>query len=282
MRTRAAYTQQSRIVDLEGTLLADVLTIERYLINGVELKIALTPNSPEFLLMSSVAKADYKIELVDATLKLCLVHVASPILLAHEKVLSSGKLAHYPYMKSELKSFAIPTGHYEFTLDNAFLSRVPVRMVVAFVDAAALNGSYAKNPFNFHHYNLSDLSITLDDEPVPSKAMKVVMKSRQLDSNFNDAYMAMFRTQQDVYSGGSSNGITRTSFMGGYALFVVDLEAEIQSSKSTEAYFPKVKAGNVRVSVNFAQAVTSTVNMLLYASFPGDVTLDEQRNVLIG
>ena len=233
--------------------------------------------------MSSVNNADYKYELVDATLKLCQVHMASPLLIAHEKLFSSGKLAHYPYLKSELKTFAIPAGHYSFSLDNVFLNKCPMRLIICFLDAEAISGSYAKNPFNFQHKNLNYLALELDGEPIPAKNMTVTMNTSALDSNFLDAMMPMFRSQGDMYSpAGVATGITRSDFVGGYALFVFDLEAEIQQSpNSAETYFPKEKSGNLRVESRFEKALDTTTNMLLYATFPGQFSVDQQRNIFI-
>ena len=79
------------------------------------------------------------------------------------------------------------TGILGDTLDNVILGQLPKRIVIGFVDNRAFNGSRAKNPINFHHFNINYLSLYVDDFQVPIKT---------LQPRFGDAglYVEAFQT----------------------------------------------------------------------------------------
>jgi len=67
----------------------------------------------------------------------------------------------------------------------------PTRIVVALVDNRAFNGDRAHNPFNFHHYNLSEISLYLDEQQ--QYALK------PLQPNFGDGLYV--RTYSTLFAG---------------------------------------------------------------------------------
>ena len=62
------------------------------------------------------------------------------------------------------KTFAIPQNYLDVNHEKLFSGQLPTRIVVALVDNRAFNGDRAHNPFNFHHYNLSEISLYLDGQ----------------------------------------------------------------------------------------------------------------------
>ena len=61
--SRRAHVTQSRVVDMIGRLHVDLFLQDRYLHNGVDVKIRLVRSKDTFALM-----ADYKINIVNATM----------------------------------------------------------------------------------------------------------------------------------------------------------------------------------------------------------------------
>ena len=51
-----------------------------------------------------------------------------------------------PYVRTELKAFAVPKGGYQATIDDLYLGNIPKCAMVTWV---TYSGSYSLNPFNF-------------------------------------------------------------------------------------------------------------------------------------
>ena len=66
--TRREYITGSRVVDMMGGLHVDMFLQDKFLINGVDVKIRLVRSKPSFALMSGGVAPDYKITIVNATL----------------------------------------------------------------------------------------------------------------------------------------------------------------------------------------------------------------------
>jgi hypothetical protein len=109
-QTRMQYTKNSKIVDMEGPIMASLCNCEKYLINGVATKIRLQQTSNQFRLM---AKSDdfYKVELLEVYLKVCKVVVTPTLIAGHDLALSKTN-AIYNFTKNEMKTFTIAKGTY--------------------------------------------------------------------------------------------------------------------------------------------------------------------------
>ncbi|XP_046862563.1 uncharacterized protein F54H12.2-like [Xenia sp. Carnegie-2017] len=87
LKTRNKFIMGSKIVDMAGPIFCDVFFGERYLLSYVDLKVVMNRTSDEFVLMSSVDGAAFRVKLIDAYLKVRKVKVNPSISLAHEVAL---------------------------------------------------------------------------------------------------------------------------------------------------------------------------------------------------
>ena len=71
--------------------------------------------------------------------------------------------------------------------------------------------------------------------------------------------------------------ITSEDYPNGYSLFLFDL----QSYLNTDIMSKPVK-GHVRISLNFASPLTSSINAIVYAKFPDIIAIDQSRNISLG
>ena len=74
------------------------------------------------------------------------------------------KAALYPFMRSDIRIFNIPSGTHAWTVDNVFQDSVPSKLVVGLVSGAGYSGSYQKNPFNFDHVKLTYLDFLVQGQ----------------------------------------------------------------------------------------------------------------------
>lgn len=264
LKKRAAFFKGSQQVEMMGRLDLDVFKVQRLLLNGVSLSINLSPTNTAFRLLSANESPDYKIELVDISLRLTHVTPANHVLLAHQNVLKDNEnmRANYYYMREDLRRFTIAKDASTFYLEDAFNGKIPDSCVLCFVPSANMSGSYTKNPYEFVTTDLQYISLTASGLPAPRGPIT-------LDDNlFIDAYA-------DLYQGKQMGIITREDFMNGYGLFRVDFGL---NNKKAD-FYPAVKEGSVRIELRFKEPTAEPLIVLCLIKYPARYSIDYARNV---
>ncbi len=266
---RSEFTANGRVVDMMGCLHSDLFFQGRYLPSEINMRIRLVRSRDAFCLMSA-AGIEYKVKIVDCKLLIRKVKLSSSIYVAHAKTLEKGN-AKYPIRRVICKTFTVPRGNLDITQESLFSGQLPTRVVIGCVDNEAFNGSYARNPFNFKHFNLSQIKLYLDGQQQTIKPLEPNFANRQ----YIEAYMSLFsgtgKLQKD-----EGNYIAREDYPGGYTLYAFDLTPDL----AEEGHFNLVKNGNLRLEMKFAQPLPNTINVIAYSEFENVLQLDRNRNVI--
>ena len=218
LRKRYEFNKESGTIEMAGPLFCDVFFTERLLLSFVDLKVVLNRNVDEFCIMSSLADANHKVKLIDAHLKIRKVKVSPSISVAHEIALKKGP-ASYPIRRVACTSFIIPAGNPFLTKDNVFNGHIPKSFVFGLVASEAFNGSYARNPYNFQHFNVSSIALTVNGEDTPFKPLNL---SFGANPQYIKAFSTLFSGTGKMYYN-SGNDISRQEFPNGYAIYAFDL-----------------------------------------------------------
>ena len=168
---RAAYVSLSKFFDMQGGLHHDFFQMKRYLLNQVDVKVKLYRSTPAFCLLSETAGADYKIDITDVCLLARKVKINPGVYYAQSEMLNT-KNALYPFTRTDCRMQSIPQGSSSFHWDDLFQGQKPDRVVVCFVESAAVSGQYGKNPFNFQNCGIKHITLYADGMPTsgaPSK-----------------------------------------------------------------------------------------------------------------
>jgi hypothetical protein len=222
--------------------------------------------------MASEDDADYRVKLIDARLKVRKMKVAPSVSIAHEVALKKGP-AVYPIRRVECKSFIVPAGNPSLRKDNVFNGLVPKSFVFGLVESTAFNGAYKKNPYNFQHFNVSSVGVSVNGEDIPFKPLP-------LSFGANPRYIEAFCTQ---FSGtgkwlfNTGNDIDRTEFPNGYAVYAFDLSADMCGSSP---HFNVVQKGSLTVDIKFSNAPAAAVSLVCYGEFENLIQIDAERNVI--
>ena len=243
---RKALAAESKEMDMMGKLHLDLFFQNRYLLNGVEVRLRLIRSNDLFCLHGNANQADNKVSLKEVTLFVRKVKPNPAVQLAHVKALQHGT-AKYPLRRVEVKSFTVPTGNRSITKENLFLGQLPTRMVVGVVDNDAYNGVITKSPFNFKHNSINFMTIYRDGVQIPSKPLQPDFTN----DRFVRSYVRLF-TQTGQYYRDTGNAISREQYKDGCALFAFDLTPQMDSS---EVGFELIKHGNIRIEIHFAIAM---------------------------
>jgi hypothetical protein len=184
---------------------------------------------------------------------------------AHSAALKESN-ALYPYQKTQIKTFNVPSGQYNFLLDDLYQGQVPSRLVVAMVTSKAFNGDYTLNPYNAGLFKLDSLGVYVNDESMSGKPLQIGPKGLPTTA-YHAMYAALNRDGQDW-----SNDISSYEFSAGYAFMVFDLLPGDQ---------PALMKANVRIEGSFTEALSDNITIIVYGKFPSMLEITEARSVLI-
>ena len=168
---RRRHIAGSRVVEMMGRLHVDLFMQDRFLINGVTVKIRLVRSKDAFSLMAGGANPDYKVRIVDAVLFVRKAVLSPTVAMAHIRALEKGT-AKYPLRPVDCKVYSIPQGALSSTHENLFLGTLPKRIILWCVDNDALNGAFGKNPFHAKNNAINFLAVYVDGRQVPAKPLQ--------------------------------------------------------------------------------------------------------------
>ena len=238
------------------------------MLNEIGVKIKLVRSKDAFCLMGATAA---KVKIVHASMFVRKVKLMSSVFLAHAKTLENGT-AKYPVRRVVCKTFAVPQNYRDVSHEKLFSGQLPTRLVVGLVNNRAFNGHLESNPFNFKHYNLSEIALYLDGQ------QQFALKPIQPDYA-NGLYI---RAYESLFTGTGKQFrdeglyISREDYANGYALYAFDLTADL----GEDDHFSLVRQGNVRLALKFADALPETISVVAYAEFENVIEVDRDRNVI--
>lgn len=271
---RSSFIGNEKEVELMGHIHCDVFNQDKFLLNGVDMRLRLVRAKDTFCLMDATTK-NYKLTVVEAMLLVRRAKLSPAILLGHAKTLAK-TTAKYPLTRVEVKSFVLHRGTTGETIDNAILGQLPKRVILGFVDNAAFNGDRKRNPFNFHHWGINFLSLYVDGVQVPGRALQPNFKTDRHEEA--EAYNTLF-AGCGIHFGDHGMEISREDYPDGYCLFAFDLTADLSANCAT--HWNLVKTGSLRIEVHFDEATGTNLNCIVYAEFDNILEIDSTRQVIV-
>ncbi|XP_051791535.1 uncharacterized protein F54H12.2-like [Erpetoichthys calabaricus] len=266
---RNGYTSQGKTVELLGHIQSDLFFQEKFILNGVDVRIKMVRSKNEFFLMSVDAEC-YKVNILSTALFVKKVKVSAAVKLGHAHALTSAN-AKYPVERVNMKVLSMPAGIRVCNKENLFLGQLPKYVVIGMVDNDAFSGDYARNPFNFKHNNVEFLALYLDGEQIPAKPFQPNFANDNTTREYYNLVLSSGKHLKDL-----PLAISRTDFSWGFTLFAFDLMPDQECGD----HFSLVKTGNMRFEVRFWLPLPHTVNLIVYAVFDNIIEINQRRNML--
>ena len=175
----------------------------------------------EFCTTSAAADTS-KVKIVSAMLFVRKVKLSPSVFLAHAKALEH-TTAKYPISSVVCKTLTIPAQLMDVNYEKLFSGQIPTRIVVGLVHKAAFNGHTTLNPFNFQHFNLSEISVYSDGQQQHGiKPLALDFANQLFVRGFNTLFSGTEKLFRD-----EGNSLARGYFNNGYALYVFDLTPDL-------------------------------------------------------
>lgn len=281
MKKRANWIKKGRQVELYGKVHADLFNQSKLLLNNVDLKVVFNMEKSSFYMMTEgndVSEGEGKtpsIRLYSATLYMKHVTINPDILKAHHIALMR-QPATYHYKRVEVKPFTIYPGNQSLSLDNVVIGQLPNLVIFGMVDSKAYNGSTNKNPYNFKHYKIQRLNLSVNSVQIPTQALEFNFdeKNGNLSSR---GYQTLF-SGLGIHYHDKGHQVTKELFDKGAFLTAFDLTAD-QCYNSH--YDNLLNQGNLRIEGRFETALTDAVTCLVYCEYDSSIHIDKNRNITI-
>ena len=152
------------------------------------------------------------------------------------------------------------------------------------VHVDAYNGTYGKNPYNFAHFGVTNVSLTANGQEIPFKQLTLkypkdgtgkIDPAKDTELDFDEAYNTLFSGTGKIYSNASLD-ITREDYPGGYALYAFDLTPDMCKSSD---YFNTVQRGSLTLALTLKKA-DHAIGMVCYRDFENVIPIDSERNAI--
>ena len=265
---RAAISQE---VDMIGRVHCDVMSMQRYLINGVDVKLRFVKSKDAFNIFSADDEVEYKTEITHMSLFVRKCTLNPSVLLAHGRMLDGGSTAKYPLKRVSVRPHAIPTGSLTYTVDNLFPSQIPNRIIIGLLESEAYNGAYNKNPFDFKHFNLNFISLYVNGNQVPRTPVQPDYANKRYARSFYSLFSELGLANKN-----EGNALTLEDFEGGNAFYTFDLSPSVLDGNQIEL----IKTGSVRLELKFGKALAGPTHVLVYGETDSLIEITKGREVV--
>ena len=257
-------------VEFVGPLMADICNQDRLILPGVDVDIKLWPTHDEFRLITHPVGLRCKLLIDEIYLNVCKVNVSPEVMMGHNAALEIAD-SIYPFARTDIHTFNIAEGNFGMNIEDIWQGEVSTRLVVGFVKSQAYNWDYHLNPFHFEHFDVSDIGFFVNGEATPRPAYKLDIENGIYLQGLNSLYKITGKTMEN-----SDIGITRETYQQGYTLIGFDVDP---TTSPDFRYVGKPREGHTKLEIRFKRGLPTPVTVILYATFPENMTIDQARNV---
>ena len=259
-------------MEFAGPLMADICNQDRLILPGVDVDVKLWPTRDEFRLITHPVGLRCKLLIDEIYLNVCKVNVSPEVMMGHNAALEIAD-SIYPFARTDIHTFNIAEGNFGMNIEDIWQGEVPTRLVVGFVKSQAYNGDYHLNPFHFEHFDVSDIGFFVNGEATPRPAYKLDIENGIYLQGLNSLYKITGKTMEN-----SDIGITRETYQQGYTLIGFDVDP---TTSPDFRYVGKPHEGHTKLEIRFKRGLPTPVTVILYATFPENMTIDQVRNVCL-
>ena len=166
-----------------------------------------------------------------------------------------------------MKAHSVAQGISSLNWENAHMGQLPNRVFIVMVDNDAYTGSIAKNPFNFKHFNASQVGICLNGK-MPAPRLKLDFT----DNQYTDGYRRLFTTAERI---DMDNGldITRFDYKSTYYIFGFVASPTLCHGKPQE----RKRNGTLQADIEFRTPQPNSTNEIMYMEFDNNIFMDKTR-----
>lgn len=263
-----------------------VFTSGRLLVPGVELKMDLhlnpmsqilfqTPNLDTNARKNPIITADD----IKVTLILKKVTLNAKVYLDLQRQRTAGKkIVHYPVVRSDIRTFSIPTGFSRWEQDDIFLGRVPDEVCLVFMHTDVYNGSWTHHTFAYERHDIQQVSQSVNGEEYPYRPLELSTTTKNKGSKDSKGYERLLTSLNMMHT--NKQPMILPADWGEDKNCTIFYFNNVPGGNPND---PSVRnprqSGNVRYTVDFEAATTYNITVLVYSSQEHDLKINYQNGV---
>ena len=247
----------------------DISTLTRPLPPNCNFVLNFARNSDDFTILSK--SSEYSLKICDLYLEVTKIIPDASVLNQIERRFISQPMV-FPLTRSKLLKYSVPKGVFDGSQYNVFTGEdLPRFILIGFVDQQAFAGAAVKNPYCFQHFNLSEISISHNNLPIPATPYRPDFKNEK----FYRMYQSFF-DNLGIYHSDSSNAMTPDMYRGGMFLVPWDLSPD----KCNGYHRHRGMSGEISISLRFAKTTPCVITMIIYAVYETSFTISKTDGVV--
>jgi hypothetical protein len=274
-KARRKWIEGSKYMDFNAPLHLDVLNVDKYFPDGLDVNIKFQRERDSFsLIVPTGTTTEYKIIIRNLSLYFRRVVLGDAVYAEHARLFAAGHRAYYPITRNTLRAKTIFPKEESIRFDNLFQGTLPETLIMCVLDGGAYAGNIHKNPFHFQNYDMREVALTYNGKSIPG---------HKLEMDFdNDRFCNVYRHLYDnlgIHHNNTANLVTPEQFKDGLTFFAFDFTPD-----RCYAFHPHplVKGViSVYLTVRHADTHTTPMTVIFYASYQDVFEIDGDRQVYI-
>ena len=256
-------------ITLIGRPIGPLFQQDRYLPFGINLTLQFDRADDHFVLMNGEAD-EYYLEIERIQLFVDYVTINPEVF---KEDLNRKSSYVIPVTRPTVKTFTMSSGISGQT-HTLFTGKLPKRVVLGYVLNSAYQGKKNENPFNFGTFKLNKLFVQKNGESYPARPYQPDFGKKR----YQREYMSIFESL-GILNENASVPITYDDFGDGFAFFCFDFTGEGKGGLSDESAKHLNDQGVITVETGFEDDLAKAINLVVYAEFESDITIDPKGNV---
>ena len=253
----------------------DIFEQDKYLPPGTNIKLLFTLNKSEFLTLTKSTGRAYRFKLTDAFLLVKYVDVRPSIVKQMEDLTEAGDSFRLPLTKTKMLYYTKLRGSTELNRPGIVTGQKPRLMIVGLLDEKAFFGASGKDPYNFQHFNLQEISIHVNGNGRPWPAIKCNYAQE-------DFLLALFSLHQAVggrmNGDGFANGISVDRYKSGYVFYGFPLTGTGDVSGQC---LEESRNVNIDLNITLARPSQEPIAVIVYIEYDSEIVINRQKKVKI-
>ena len=255
-------------LELTGKLFLDMALQQKALMGGVDFLLELQPNATSYYVFPG---SGYSVtcDFNDVILYVNRCVVSPRIEQAHNKILSQGHPARYPFTRSEIRYKTIPAGMTDDIWSNAVSGVLPRRVLLMLIDLVDFTGN---NPFAFGSFNLNYLTCTKNNLQFPVRPFTPDFDKKEINREYLGLYRALNMAEHDPLL-----TMTRDEWVKN-PIFGFNIAADGSDGGSFENHVNVKDEGYLSFAMKFKKVLDKPIVVMLYMEYDSLLEIDTFRN----
>lgn len=244
---------------------------------GTTLDLCFERNEPEFMLLTKRREA-FKASVIECYILAHYLTIDEQIQREiSDEIYSNGRDIRYNVRRVKMFAHSRVPGNHDLSIVDMCNGEVnlPRRIFMGMVKQTAAQGDVGQDPFNYHHFNITDLKFTVGGEVRPYPEMKFDFRNDEYVQGLFSLLEATgsMLTDHDI-------GITYENYPTRNVLFGANFTG--MSNEAGEAFeLPETKKIDAGIRIGGAGLGGNPILIIVYAEYDAEIVLTSEKRVLV-